>query len=386
MSFDLDIDAARWRAHIDSVAGGAASIADCHLVPVIKGQGYGLGAQLLLGEATRIGASTVALGTINEVSDLSDAYAGQQLVLAPYDPRDLSAAQEWHRHHAATSAGRLLRTIASPEALRALAESSLADPRAGGGIVVEGLTSMRRFGMTPRVMAEVLTDESVRTALATGALTLHGLALHLPLTSPTPSRVDQVLAWSREWSDLTGTVGARSGSAASVETARTLWISHLSDADLATVRAATSMVLRPRVGTRLWHGDRGALRASGTVLAVHPLDHREPVGYRQRSGDRGATLVVVAGGTSHGVALSAPIAGTSTRQRIGAARTGLLEAVGRSRSPFRWAGRRLWFAEPPHMHVSLAWIPRGGVIPAVGDRLPAEVRFTTSTFDEVRLS
>lgn len=389
MSFDLDIDAARWRAHIDSVAAGAASIPDCHLVPVIKGQGYGLGADLLLAEATRIGASTVALGTIAEVPGRADVYAGHQLVLQPYDHRDESARQAWQRLATATASGRLLRTVASPEVLRTLAASALADPRSGGGIVIEGLTSMRRFGMSPREMAEVVADESVRTALSCGALTLHGLALHLPLTDPRPSRVDQVLVWAQLWSDLTATGGAgpaRHGADAAGSPARSLWVSHLSDADLATVRAATTMTLRPRIGSRLWHGERSALRAGGTVLAVHPLDGPEPVGYRQRSGERGATLVVVAGGTSHGVALSAPIAGTSTRQRVGAARTGLLEAAGRSRSPFRWQGRRLWFAEPPHMHVSLVWIPRGGVIPAVGDRLPAEVRFTTSTFDEVRLS
>jgi len=377
MSFDLDIDAARWRAHIDSVAAGAASIPDCHLVPVIKGQGYGLGADLLLAEATRIGASTVALGTIAEVPGRADVYAGHQLVLQPYDHRDESARQAWQRLATATASGRLLRTVASPEVLRTLAASALADPRSGGRIVIEGLTSMRRFGMSPREMAEVVADESVRTALSCGALTLHGLALHLPLTDPRPSRVDQVLVWAQLWSDLTATGGAgpaSHGADAAGSPARSLWVSHLSDADLATVRAATTMTLRPRIGSRLWHGERSALRAGGTVLAVHPLDGPEPVGYRQRSGERGATLVVVAGGTSHGVALS-PASSTprvvrSRRSTSAARRSGspsrrtcrCRSCVCRAGSPYQpWATRSTSTCASPGSRrtASSAWTERG---------------------------
>ena len=42
-----------------------------------------------------------------------------------------------------------------------------------------------------------------------------------------------------------------------------------------------------------------------------------------------------------------------------------------------------WFAEPPHQHVSMIWLPKGCMIPAVGDHMAAEVRFTTSRFDAV---
>jgi hypothetical protein len=31
----------------------------------------------------------------------------------------------------------------------------------------------------------------------------------------------------------------------------------------------------------------------------------------------------------------------------------------------------------------MVWLPKGCVIPAVGDRMPADVRFTTSRFDAV---
>jgi hypothetical protein len=63
--------------------------------------------------------------------------------------------------------------------------------------------------------------------------------------------------------------------------------------------------------------------------------------------------------------------------------TGALDAAGRALSPFRWQGKQRWFAEPPHQHVSMVWLPAGVVVPAVGDRLDADVRYTTSRFDAV---
>ena len=68
-------------------------------------------------------------------------------------------------------------------------------------------------------------------------------------------------------------------------------------------------------------------------------------------------LLVVGGGTSHGVAMAAPTPAASLRQRAIAAGTGALEATGRSRSPFQWGDKLLWFAEPPHMQVSMLWLP-----------------------------
>jgi hypothetical protein len=61
-------------------------------------------------------------------------------------------------------------------------------------------------------------------------------------------------------------------------------------------------------------------------------------------------------------------------------------------SPFSWDGKRRWFAEPPHMQVSLLWLSaddvrvatgRGGRVPAVGDELDCRVRHTTALFDRI---
>jgi hypothetical protein len=94
-------------------------------------------------------------------------------------------------------------------------------------------------------------------------------------------------------------------------------------------------------------------------------------------------LVVVSGGTSHGIGLSAPSPASSVRQRVVTAGTGALDAAGRAMSPFTCDGKQRWFAEAPHAQVSMIWLPRGAVIPTVGDQLTADVRFTTSHFDAI---
>ena len=102
-----------------------------------------------------------------------------------------------------------------------------------------------------------------------------------------------------------------------------VWVSHLDDDEMvAVVRSVTDIDLRPRIGTRLWLGERSALRAAGTVLAVHPVPVGTHVGYRQRTGPKDGTLIVVSGGTAHGIGLSAPTPAASVRQRVVTAGTG----------------------------------------------------------------
>ena len=89
--------------------------------------------------------------------------------------------------------------------------------------------------------------------------------------------------------------------------------------------------LRPRVGTALWLGDRDALSARATVLDVHPVARGDRVGYRQRRIPRSGTLLVVSGGTSHGIGLEAPSAAASLTTPARSLAKGGLEAAGRGR-------------------------------------------------------
>jgi hypothetical protein len=397
MSFVISIDTPRWREHHVRVRDSVTA-AGAELVPVAKGNGYGVGNARLATETVRLGGATVAVGTVHEVPSVAAAEPGLDvLVLEPLTLRSEVEATAWRALAGHAGAGRVITTIASPQAAADVAE--LADPARPVRIVLEGLTSMRRFGMTEDEVASAIS--ALRPLLESGAVILEGLALHLPIATPehprigsmamlssegTPpepmavgsARVHEVVAWGLLWpSLLTSLSGARDAGA--------LWVSHLQEHECSEVRAAVpDLPLRLRMGTRLWLGDRGALQARGTVLAVHATAEGQAAGYHQRRAPKDGHVVVVSGGTSHGVAMTAPRPARSVRQRAAAAGSGALEAAGRFRSPFHLpTGGNAWFLEPPHMHVSMLRIPRGVIPPPVGEFLDCDVRFTTVVPDVV---
>lgn len=340
MTFTLYVDEGRWRAHQRSVVSAAPGI-----VPVIKGNGYGFGNGRLAAEATLLGVDTVAVGTANEVDEVRSAFDGDVLVLTPsYDVPEL-------RPPAGT-----VQTVAHLERLRSL--------RDGERVVVECLTSMHRHGLAAEDVA-ALPDLLDRVSLA-------GFAFHLPMDRHGSYRpANEVSEWLLRLS------------AAGLPT-DVAWVSHLTAAELAGLRTSfPTTAFRPRIGTSLWLGDRAALTARGTVLDVHRLSAGTHYGYRRRRVLRDSWLLVVSGGTAHGVALAAP---RTVRGPVGRAKelaVGSLAAANRSLSPFRWAGRARWFAEPPHMHVSLLLLPASVAPPAIGDELDCEVRMTTLHADRV---
>ena len=130
------------------------------------------------------------------------------------------------------------------------------------------------------------------------------------------------------------------------------------------LRAAyPDFTFRPRIGTDLWLGDRAALRVSATVLDVHALDRGDVFGYRGRTAPRAGHLLVVSGGTAHGIGLEAPLGDASLKGRAATLARGGLDAVGFVRSPFSIDGKQRLFAEPPHMQASMLFLPAGAHVP-----------------------
>ena len=338
MSLSLYVDGPMWRAHQDQLCAELPG-----LVPVVKGNGYGFGAAVLGEQAQRLRADFVAVGLSRELAAVRATYTGDLLVMQPHLPGTDPQPEPDDR---------VLRTVATAEGLLALD---------GHRVVVELGSSMHRFGLDEQGLAGC--------AGAVHAARLEGFALHLPLAEPPSGRVAEVLA-AAETIRRAGAPLHR------------LWLSHVAGAELAELaRRLPDVELRLRVGTRLWLG-ANASTARATVLAVHTLRRGERYGYRQRRAPRAGHLLVVAGGTAHGIALSAPAAG-GAGQRARSVALGGLEAVGRSLSPFRVGGARRWFAEPPHMQVSMLWLPSVEPVPAVGSELDVNVRMTTVTFDRV---
>ena len=383
MTFTLEVNADQWRAHAHTVSAKVKALTGSSIVPVVKGNGYGLGQARLARESTALGSEVVAVGSVFELDEVLSSTSADVVVLEPFEPRDLLAGDVWWEISQKWDSQRVIRTISSTAGLAALST--------GAGsvrVLLEVRTSMNRFGFSESELVRALADPACHDAIASQRLQIAGLSLHLPMEQPadeeatagqtgvTP-KVHEVQRWHGVWQ----TESAKLGNA--IE--QTIWLSHLSDAEYTQLQASNRpMQIRARIGTRLWLGERSALSVHGSALAVHPLPDDTHVGYRQRSGPAGGTLVVVSGGTSHGIGLSAPTPASSLRQRIVTVGTGALDAAGRALSPFIWEGKQRWFAEPPHQHHSMIWLPRGCVVPQVGDDIRADVRFTTSRFDVVR--
>ena len=411
MTFTLHVDGDRWRAHTTAtrdavrtaISAGTHHHAEGDLVPVAKGNGYGLGNDRLVREARRLGLTRLAVGTVFEAAAALEGHDGDVLVLSPFEPADTVAARAWVELAHGPHSARLVRTVSSRAAWDVLV--------AGPGpvrVLLEALTSMGRFGLTADELVGILHEDATVTAIADGLVALDGLALHQPLAEPhtdhrldpgarwhdsavapappvgATGRVIEVHVWGLGWvnavADLSDRVTEVASDlvTASMTTAAALWVSHLDDGELATVRRSLpEIAIYARIGTRLWLGDRAAVSARGTVLAVHDVGKGQASGYRQRRASKAGAVVVVGGGTAHGIALESPSANVSARQRVVTAGTGVLDAAGRALSPFHIGGKQRWFAEPPHMQVSLVRVPQGIPLPAVGDELEVDVRMTT---------
>jgi hypothetical protein len=335
MTLTLYVDGPRWRAHLVRTVAASPG-----LVPVAKGNGYGFGVARLARRSTWLGADTIAVGTYGEVAEVERRFPGAVLVMQPWRPFTPDTPTD----------RRVVHTVGRLEDLVALGRRD-DRPR----VVLEALTSMRRHGLGP-------ADLSTARASALG-VKVEGHALHLPLGGGHLPEVERWLA---------------------AAPARRWFVSHLDAAELAELRRRHPEIeFRPRVGTGLWLGDRDALAPRATVLDIHPVGRGDRVGYRQRRILRSGSLLVVSGGTANGIAMEAPAAAASARARAVSLARGGLDAAGQALSPYVVDGRQRWFVEPPHMQVSMVFVPAGATLPAAGDEIDVRVRHTTTRFDRV---
>ncbi|MDR1386696.1 MAG: alanine racemase [Propionibacteriaceae bacterium] len=342
MGVVLHLDRARWREHLDQVARSTPG-----LTPVAKGNGYGFGVARLAREATRLGVDTLAVGTLAEAPLARAHFTGRILILQPWRPDDPPSNDPG-----------LIRTVSRLEDLAPLADQPVAP-----AVVIELMTSITRHGLSRADLDQVACElEGVE---------LVGWALHLPLPAA------QHRPGSAEALAL--------GRAALAVQGAPVWLSHLSQAEYDQVRAELGDC-RLRLGTRLWLGAADSRRVTASVIDLHPVVRGQRVGYWQHKAPADGHIVVLTGGTSHGVGLSAPSTAATWRRRGQSVAEGLLGALGRARSPFTIAGAKRQFVEPPHMQVSLVFLPADQPPPAIGDQVPLDLRLTTATLDEIRLT
>jgi hypothetical protein len=353
MSLTLYVDGARLRSHLAAVANRMPD-----LVPLARGNGSGLTNRRLAAEAQHLGADVLAVGTPEECTQVAGLFTGDLLVLSPYRSfaADPGVAPE-----------RLIHTISRLEDLDALLAT---DPRAR--IVLARITSTRLHGLTARelrVAAHRLEEHGV--GLPDGPV-LEGVLLSFPVAG-----VGRLTELHKLAQDV----------AASGLPTRILWVANLGEPEILAARGAWPDVeLRPLLDDELWLGDPDAFRVCAHVLDLHRLERGSTFGEQGRTVPRRGHLLVVSGGTAHGIGLEPPTADLSLKARATSIARGSLDAAGLVRSPYVVDGKQRYFAEAPHSQASLVYLPEEARVPEIGDEVELKVRFATTQFDRTLVS
>jgi hypothetical protein len=236
-----------WREHVRERATGHDGI-----VPVLKGNGYGFGRAALALEASTLGVTEIAVGTVHELAGLE--FAGRIIVLTPVLASELANADLPTNAVFTVGTERDRAVVASRPTIMKLAGS------------------MRRYGFN---LDDIDND------------TPGDFALHLPLDATSDAKLAEV-----------------SLIASRLATGSTLYVSHLSAHEEAAARAGSPHVtIRQRVGTALWLGDKSDVQLTADVIDVREVNAGFRAGYRQGAVPADGMLVMVTAGTAHGVGL-----------------------------------------------------------------------------------
>ena len=212
MSLVLQLDKTRWETHLTEFATGI------ELVPVIKGNGYGLGFPKLVAEVNRLELDLIAVDTFAEAAQLRQIWQKQILVMQPVRVTDDYLAAN------------LILTVDNHS------------PKVSTPVVVEIKTKLQRFGVELEDLKKFADYNIV------------GYGVHLPIGDHTNFSFAKAIA--EELPD------------------QTIFVSHLTKSELAQLPNAVL-----RVGTSFWLGDRTALSMYGEVLEVRKVSGK--LGYGQ---------------------------------------------------------------------------------------------------------
>lgn len=219
------------------------------LVPVVKGNGYGIGRAVLAKIAAEF-SPLLGVGNLHEIEGLPDEVI--PIVLTPTFRRPADT--------------RPVLTVGSEAHIDALA-------RWGGRVIVKLDSDMHRYGDG---------IELVERAQRAGLRTV-GVAIHPPLAGTDEEHSEQITRRLPE-----------------IDPSLDVWVSHL--APVTYEALPTTHRYKLRLGTYLWHGDRQALKLEADVLDTKPIRAGTRVGYRQVEASCDGTLVMIGAGTANGVA------------------------------------------------------------------------------------
>ncbi len=354
MSFTLYLDRQQWLKHLteaDSLFPG--------YLPVIKGNGYGFGNSFLADAISELGKRSVAVGTLEEARHIFSTHDFEKiLILTPV----LSEIRESDLAYVFTvgSFAQLEHLFASVENLSA---RKLTLPPVK--VLLKCRSAMKRYGFAPgdlKEAAEMLRNHPY--------FQIQGFSLHFPTER---IRESEKLQQIQTWIEQITTAGL---------VCDKMYVSHLSSHlshRIGEQHPAVSFIMR--LGTGLWLRDKTYYFRS-TVLDVRRIIRGERYGYKQKKTWRNVYLVTVSGGTANGIGLESPVHARGLKGRLKLTVFWLLSLFNLHLSPFIHDGKRLWFAEPPHMQASVLKIRRNP--PKPGEEVTLKnLRMTIATFDQV---
>lgn len=320
MTVRLTIDEGAWRAHVQSVLSSVDG-----LVPVVKGNGYGFGRAMLFRQASTF-AGEVAVGSVAEAVSVGSGDVQPEAITVLTPALRLPALLPPN----------VVLTVGSVEQVHALRDHGWR-----GRVHVKLMSAMHRYG-TDRDHLTLLMNE-----IEAAGLVPFGFMFHPPLLEGLRTEAESV-AEIEAWLPY-------------LDPRLPVSVSHIG---LAAHRALRSRhqqrVIRLRLGTTLWHGDKSFLHLGADVLDRHTVGPETRAGYRLIRIVDGGTIVLVGAGSSHGVA-----------------------PLDDGRSPFHHHQQRMTLLEAPHMHTSMLLAGRNQEPPDVGEWLDLQRPLITTHPDEI---
>ena len=314
------------------------------IIPVIKGNGYGIGRENLAKKCKDLNISSIATGTIFEAKDLINSDLTEIIVMDPIKESDKEAFNK-------------LKELSNKKIVLTISDVSDVSHIGNSPVIVEILTSMNRFGI-PIYELNQLKNLNVKA-----------FSLHLPIDKSGNEKLSEIDLIIKKLAELNFSCNE-------------IHLSHISDSHFKElINKYPNYKFKNRLGTKFWLNNMKVFQIKSTVLEVHDIANQS-FGYRQRK-INAANLLIVSGGTAHGVGLQAPRSNTNLKSRITAIVSGILEAFDLNLSPFIVSGKQRFFAESPHMNVSMLKLPVSITPPKVGSEITASLRMTTTNFDEV---